>query len=135
MKQSFWNPERDRRLVELRRAGMTMEEVALKLGTTRSAVIGRSVRLRGLKFPSIVARIERERRDRATRATVRRQNELRQIEQLLSAMAAGRDRDTMIADAADAGVRYRVIGEAIGVTRQRIEQIVSSSRFPAFQFE
>jgi hypothetical protein len=49
---TFWTAEKDKQLQELEAAGLSAAQIADRLGTTRNAVIGRSVRPRGLIFPS-----------------------------------------------------------------------------------
>jgi hypothetical protein len=60
-KNSFWTPERDEELKRHEAAGLSATKIAVLLGTTRSAVIGRSNRLRGKVFKSDLERRPRRR--------------------------------------------------------------------------
>jgi hypothetical protein len=129
MANAFWSAEKDKQLQRLEAAGFSAAQIADRLGTTRNAVIGRSVRLRGLAFPS---QRERKRRRRATRAERLREREERiadGLEQMRRTIAKGVHRDIAIKSAAKAGATYEAIGEELGLTRQRIQQIVSHRKF------
>jgi hypothetical protein len=52
----YWTPEDDEELKRLEAAGLSASEIAARLNTTRSAIIGRSNRLRGNLFASDAAR-------------------------------------------------------------------------------
>ncbi len=128
MGTTFWTSERDRQLRRLEAAGLSAAQIADRLGTTRNAVIGRSVRLRGLTFPS---QIQRQRTKRASRAAhVRQQKE--QAALTLAAMrrliARGTHRDTAIVSAVRDQVTYQAIANELGLTRQRVQQIVARAR-------
>src|ERR1700730_5591920 len=62
MTVAFWTAEKDKQLQRLEAAGLSAAQIADRIGTTRNAVIGRSVRVRGLVFPS---QIQRQRTERA----------------------------------------------------------------------
>lgn len=128
MPTSFWTAEKDKQLHRYEAAGLSAAQIADRLGTTRNAIIGRSVRLRGLVFPS---QREKERRERAKRAEHLRQHEERianALEQMRRAMAKGAPRNVAIASAVKARATYQAIGDELGLSRQRIEQIASGRR-------
>jgi hypothetical protein len=128
MANAFWSAEKDKQLQRLEAAGLSAAKIAGRLGTTRNAVIGRSVRLRGLAFPS---QREKQRRKRATRAERLREREERianGLEQMRRTISKGVHRDIAIKSAAKAGATYEAIGKELGLTRQRVQQIVVSRR-------
>jgi hypothetical protein len=128
MTATFWTAEKDRQLQKLEAAGLSAAQIADRLGATRNAVIGRSVRLRGLVFPSQI------RRERAQRALVaaRRQQHKERIAAALAVMrraiAKGTPRDTAIVLAVRARATYQAIADELGLTRQRVQQIIAKSR-------
>jgi hypothetical protein len=128
MTATFWTPEKDRQLQRLEAAGLSASQIAHRIGATRNAVIGRSVRLRGLTFPS---QIRRERAQRALRAARLHQHKVR-IAAALAAMrrmiAKGTPRDTAIVAAVKARATYQSIADELGLTRQRVQQIIAKSR-------
>jgi len=60
-KKGFWTPERDEELKRHEAAGLSAAKIAVQLGTTRGAVLGRSNRLRGKVFKSDLERRPRRR--------------------------------------------------------------------------
>ena len=56
----YWTPEDDEELKRHEAAGLSASEIAARLNTTRSAIIGRSNRLRGNLFASDAARRNRQ---------------------------------------------------------------------------
>ena len=55
-KNSFWTAERDEELKRHEAAGLSAAKIAVLLGTTRGAILGRSNRLRGKVFKSDLER-------------------------------------------------------------------------------
>jgi hypothetical protein len=122
---TFWTAEKDKRLQRLEAAGLSAAQIADHIRTTRNAVIGRSARLRGLIFPS---QLRRHRRERALRAARLRQQKERTAVLLASmrrAIAGGMPRNTAIVSAVKAHVTYQAIADELGISRQRVQQIVS----------
>jgi hypothetical protein len=125
MTASFWTAEKDKQLRRLEAAGLSAAQIADRLGTTRNAVIGRSVRLRGLVFPS---QLQRQRAERALQAARLQQQKERTAAVLASmqrVIARGTPRDVAIVSAAKARVTYQAIAEELGLTKQRVQQIVA----------
>jgi hypothetical protein len=60
-KSGFWTPERDENLKRHEAAGLSATKIAVLLGTTRGAILGRSNRLRGKVFKSDLERRPRRR--------------------------------------------------------------------------
>jgi hypothetical protein len=116
-----WTREKDERLLRLQAKGLSARQIADRLGTTRNAVIGRSARLRGLVFPS-----ELRRRKRVT-ARPRKANPRADaaLAAFRRAIAKGIDRDEAIVSAVAARATYRAVGDELGLSRQRIHQIVA----------
>src|SRR6202162_1889890 len=127
MTGTFWTTEKDKRLQRLEAAGLSAAQIADRLGTTRNSVIGRSVRLRGLIFPS---QLQKQRSERALRAARLRQQKERTAVSLASmrrAIARGTPRNVAILLAVKAHVTYQAIADELGLSRQRVQQIVSRS--------
>jgi hypothetical protein len=123
---SFWTLKQDSRLHKLEAAGLSAAQIAERLGITRNAVLGRSHRLRGLVFRS---EIRREQNLRALSAARRREMKRRSAAMLSAmreAIAQGTPRKFAIIEAVEAGVTYQAIGHELGISRQRVHQIVSS---------
>ena len=123
---SFWTPERDRRLQALEEKGLSASAIAEKLGTTRNAVLGRSQRLRGLTV-TYKAYVEKQQELRAANEPQRRQRERRiqaALTRLRSDLAKGVPRDVAIVAGRKRGATCRVIANELGLTRQRVHQIV-----------
>jgi hypothetical protein len=128
MATTFWTAEKDKQLRKLEAAGLSAAQIADRLGTTRNAVIGRSVRLRGLTFPS---QIQRERTKRALHAAHLRQQKERAALSLASMrrlIARGTPRASAIVSAIRDQVTYQAIADELGITRQRVQQIVARAR-------
>jgi hypothetical protein len=125
---TFWTAEKDRQLRRLEAAGLSAAQIADRIGTTRNAVIGRSARLRGLVFPS---QLRRQRSEQALRAARLRQKKERMAAPLAAmrrAIARGTPRDTAIVSAVKARVTYQAIADELGLSRQRVQQIVARDR-------
>jgi hypothetical protein len=128
MTATFWTVEKDKQLQKLEAAGLSAAQIADRLGRTRNAVIGRSVRLRGLIFPS---QIQRERTERALLSARLHQERERTAVSLASmrrVIAKGTPRDIAIVSAVKAKVTYQAIADELGLSRQRVQQIVARSR-------
>jgi hypothetical protein len=65
-KNGFWTPGRDEELKRHEAAGLSATKIAVLLGTTRGAILGRSNRLRGKVFKSDLERRPRRRRNPAS---------------------------------------------------------------------
>ena len=125
---TFWTTEKDRQLRRLEAAGLSAAQIADRIGATRNAVIGRSARLRGLVFPS---QLRRQRREQALRAARLRQKKERMAAPLAAmrrAIARGTPRDAAIVAAVKARVTYQAIADELGLSRQRVQQIVAYLR-------
>jgi hypothetical protein len=124
----FWTAEKDKQLRRLEAAGLSAAQIADRIGATRNAVIGRSARLRGLVFPS---QLRRQRIEQAMRAARLRQKKERMAAPLATmrrAIARGTPRDAAIVAAVKARVTYQAIADELGLSRQRVQQIVAKSR-------
>jgi hypothetical protein len=120
-----WTREKDKQLLRLQAKGLSASQIAEQLGTTRGAVLGRSARLRGVVFPSQTRQVER---DKALRTKRRHQNNHRNetaVAAMRRAIAKGVDRDQAIIAAVRARATYQAIADELGVSRQRVQQIVA----------
>jgi hypothetical protein len=123
---SFWTLERDERLRRLEAEGLSAAKIGEKLGTTRGAVLGRLHRLSGaaLTYPSYV-RQEKEARERAAaRMKERKRVESAVIPRMQQEITRGVNRNRAIAKARKAGATLRAIGEAVGISKEWVRQIV-----------
>jgi hypothetical protein len=125
MTVTFWTAEKDKQLQRLEAAGLSAAQIADRIGTTRNAVIGRSVRLRGLIFPSQLRRQRSEQAARAARLRRERERTAVGLAAMRRAIARGAPRDAAIVLAVKARVVYQAIADELGLTRQRVQQIVS----------
>jgi hypothetical protein len=125
--KSPWTPERDKRLIALQAQGLSAAEIAEKLGTTRNAVIGRSIRLRGIVYQSQIESWKRanEKRRKGPRKpeAVRR----KAIAQLARDIGTGVPRGEAIVRAAK-GALWRDIGNYFGITSQAAQQAARNWR-------
>jgi hypothetical protein len=122
--KSPWTPARDKRLLQLQAAGRSAAEIAKTMGTTRGAVIGRSIRLRGIVYQSSIDSWKRAN----ARAMAARRAEGRSFEppevrrkalqEMKKAIARGMPRNEAIYKANQAGALWREIGDYFGMTRQ-----------------
>jgi hypothetical protein len=125
----FWTLERDEKLRRLEGEGLSAAKIAQKLGTTRDAVLGRLHRLSGvaLTYPSYVRLVKEMRARSAARMKQRERLTNTMIPKMKQEIARGMDRDGAIAKARKAGVTLKAIGDALGLTRERIRQITAKS--------
>jgi len=124
---TFWTAEKGKQLQRLEAGGLSAAQIADRLGTTRNAIIGRSVRLRGLILPSETQRRRAERASRAERLDQQRKSIAASQASMRRAIARGTPRDTAIVSAVKAQVTYQAIADELGLTRQRVQQIVARS--------
>jgi hypothetical protein len=127
MTVTIWTAEKDRQLRRLEAAGLSAAQIADRIGTTRNAVIGRSVRLRGLIFPSQLRRQRREQALRAARLRREKERTAVALAAMRRAIARGTPRDVAIVSAVKAHVTYQAIADELGLSRQRVQQIVARS--------
>jgi hypothetical protein len=127
MMAAFWTAEKDKQLRRLEAAGLSAAQIADRLGTTRSAVIGRPVRLRGLVFPSQLQRQRTERTLQAARLHQQKERTAASLASMRRVITRGTPRDVAIVSAARAHVTYQAIADELGLTKQRVQQIVARS--------
>jgi hypothetical protein len=120
---SFWTPETDTRLQRLEREGLSAAKIADEFGVSRNSVIARSQRLRGLSrtFPSYLR--QQEEAGAKTAAYEREMDAV--LAKLRQEIARGVARKQAIIHARKAGATLRAIGQVLGVTRQRVRQILN----------
>jgi hypothetical protein len=122
---SFWTPKTDERLRLLQGEGLSAARIAEQLGTTRNAVLGRQHRLSdmSLTFPSYIRQEKEARARNAARIKKRDRINRTAVARLHREMARGVDRNRAIVRARKAGATLQAIGDAVGVTRERVRQI------------
>jgi hypothetical protein len=148
MKRNYWTAERDEELKRHEAAGLSASQIAVLLDTTRSAVIGRSNRLRGNLFQSDAERWERQRisgakkreKDQARQGTffaamggdlaAEQREETAIFAAFRADLAAGIDRDVVIKRALSAGIGRAAVGELFGLSCVQVYQIAGPRRFP-----
>jgi hypothetical protein len=91
--KSFWTPARDKRLLVEWEDGRSAAEIAKTLGTTRNAVIGRSSRLRGIKYASSIESWKRSNAKKSEeakkRAKLRAEVQRKAMKGMAKALAGG----------------------------------------------
>jgi hypothetical protein len=122
---SFWTRERDKQLQKLEAAGLSGAQIAAELGTTRNAVIARSARLRGVVYPCIVRREKQLRTESAVRRRERKRRMNAALSMLREALARRVPRNAAIVAAGKAGATHQAIGEELGISRERVRQIIA----------
>ena len=125
MKITYWTLDRDEELKRHEAAGLSAAEIAALLHTTRSAVIGRSNRLRGNLFKSDLKRLKRRPHQEtffaAMGATLHKYEVI--FATLRADLAAGVDRDVVVKRALGAGLRRAAVGEFFGLSIEEVFQI------------
>jgi hypothetical protein len=121
----FWTLERDAALKHHEAAGLSASKIAVLLGTSRSAVLGRSSRLRGKVFKSQVDRSKLDKIASAKRRGAKAAREDAIIAALRADLHAGVDRIIAIGRARRAGATLRAIARFLGLTHQRVHQIAA----------
>ena len=123
---SFWTPERDERLRRLEAEGLSAAKIGEKLGTTRGAVLGRLHRLSGvaLTYPSYTRQANETRARNAARMKERKRITDAAISKMRHEIARGVERNQAIAKARKAGATLRAIGDAVGISKEWVRQIV-----------
>jgi hypothetical protein len=122
---SFWTLERDERLRRLEAEGLSAAKIGEKLGTTRSAVLGRLHRLSGaaLTYSSYIRQEKEARARAAARMKERKRVESTVIPRMQQEITRGVDRNRAIAKARKAGATLRAIGDAVGISKESVRQI------------
>jgi hypothetical protein len=123
----IWTDQLDAKLLKLRKEGLSFAEVAERMHLSRNTVLGRAQRLAGRKFPSQVARSEKRRRRNDARARQAAAQAKVISRKLKKDLAAGVDRNVAVRAAMDAGAATQLVAELIGVSSQRVRQIMRES--------
>ncbi|MCC6780298.1 MAG: hypothetical protein IT537_27295 [Hyphomicrobiales bacterium] len=120
--KSFWTPSRDKRLQEYETAGLSAAQIGRKLGTSRSAVIGRSRRLRGIVYQSDVeswARANAKRTEEAkVRTAARRERQRKALRAMAKSLRGGVSEAKAMARAHREGATWQQIGDHFGISQQ-----------------
>jgi len=114
---SPWTPSRDKRLLALQAKGRSAAEIAKTLGTTRNAVIGRSIRLRGIVYQSSIDSWKRANAKRKTGPRKPEKMRRKAMREMAKALARGVPKEEAMSRAS-AGALWREIGEYFGMSRQ-----------------
>ena len=120
--KSPWTPSRDKRLKALQAKGRSAAEIAKTIGTTRNAVIGRSIRLRGIVYKSSIASWKRANAKKSAAARVRAKLRVhlqhKVMRDMVRAIAGGMPAGKAMTQAFHAGAMWRQIGDHFGITPQ-----------------
>jgi hypothetical protein len=130
--KSPWTPARDKRLLTLQKKGHSAAEIAEKLGTSRSAVIGRSVRLRGIVYKSSIRSWKKANAKRAAeakeRAQERAEEQRKALREMVRAVKGGMAREKAMARAFKAGAYWWQIGDHFGISQQAAYEAAKKTR-------
>jgi hypothetical protein len=120
--KSFWTPARDKRLLAEWEAGRSAAEIALTLGTTRNAVIGRSSRLRGIKYASSIESWKRSNAKKSEearkRGKLREEHQRKLIKAMAKSVAGGVAEGKAMSLAHRNGATWGQIAEHFGISEQ-----------------
>ena len=120
--KSFWTPARDRRLLEYQAAGNSAADIGRRLGATRSAVIGRSRRLRGIIYQSDIdswTRANARRSEEAKKRTaLRREKRRKALRAMIADLRKGMPEGRAMDRAHRGGATWQQIGDHFGVSQQ-----------------
>ena len=102
------------------------DPAANRQGTTRSAVLGRLHRLSGaaLTYSSYIRQEKEARARAAARMKERKRAESTVIPRMQQEIMRGVGRNRAIAKARKAGATLRAIGDAVGISKELVRQIV-----------
>src|SRR5689334_24578553 len=121
----MWTDRLDARLLKLKREGFSFAEIGEQIGVTRNAALGRFQRLNGRVFPSQAERRRTRREAAKLKEETRTRRDREVIRKLKAAIAGGTDKTKAVHQAFMAGTSYKVIGAALGLSRQRAYQIAN----------
>jgi hypothetical protein len=120
--KSFWTPAKDKRLLAEWENGRSAAEIARMLGATRNAVIGRSARLRGIKYPSSIESWKRSNAKKSEearkRGQLRAEYQRKLIKAMAKAVAGGMAEGKAMSLAHRAGATWGQIAEHFGISPQ-----------------
>ena len=121
----MWDKSRDAKLARLKSQGYSFAEISRAMGITRNAALSRHQRLVGKTFPSDILR----KAEAKARSKSRKNEDARLRDALIatirSDIALGKPREDAIRSALKNGASFATVGDALGLTRQRIHQIVN----------
>jgi hypothetical protein len=149
MMRNHWTAERDEELKRHEVAGLSANKIAALLHTTRSAVIGRSNRLRGNVFKSDAERLKLQRisgakkrkkeqahqdkffaamradlaAEKREKAAAKKREKAAIFAAIRADLAAGIDRNVVIKRALGAGIGRTAVGKFFGLSGMRVYQI------------
>jgi hypothetical protein len=132
MKRTFWTPDRDEELRRHESAGLSTARIAALLHTTRSAVIGRSNRLRGNLFKSDAKRLKQHPHQGTFFTTMGAAPHKHEVifAALRADLAAGVDRDVVVKRALGAGLKRATVAEFFGLSVAQVFQIAGPRQGP-----
>lgn len=123
-----WTKDSDRRLLAAVRAGLSIRGAARHLKISENAAIGRWHRIKGFIFQSDIEQRRLALERILERKKVRACREREAIARMEHLLKLGADRSTAVVAARSSGASYRIIGERLGVSRQRVHQIINTAR-------
>ena len=120
MNGQTWTAAQDEMLLKLWPT-YSASTIGAKLGKTRNAVIGRVHRLNRVTFPHEI----RKRQHRAETIAKNRKRQEKAVAILNAAMWRGTPRNEAIKLARRHGAYLRVIGQALGISGERVRKILA----------
>lgn len=130
MKERFWTERRDRLLIALQEGGQSASQIAEQVDATRNAVIARSNRIRGVKFPCDVARLKGQRELARQKRAEQKARDKAALAKMRTMLQSSADPRSAISAALKAGASGARIARALGISKQRIHQIVNKPLSP-----
>ena len=123
----MWTDRLDAKLLKLKRDGLSFAEIGERLGVTRNSALGRFQRLNGRVFPSQAKRSRMRKEAAKLKKDTRARKDGEIIRKMKAAIAAGTDRTKAISQAFAAGAHRQAIGDAFGLSRERVYQIATGN--------
>jgi hypothetical protein len=122
----MWTKAEDRLLLRLW-PDHSASEIGVRVHKSRNAVIGRYHRLQHTEFPHVVRNRKERREARRLALEAEERMQLHHAVALQDSIGRGIHRRAAILQALIAGAMIRTVGHALGVTRQRVHQLIHAA--------
>lgn len=122
----MWTKQQDAMLLQAW-GKLSVAEIAADLRTTRNAVIGRYHRLQRTQFPWKTELQEQRRESRHVRQIAEEKKHQEFLHSFRLALRNGASRNQALKMAHKKGATLQLLGDEVGLSRERIRQIVSNA--------